>query len=409
MNSRHTFIDLFAGSFALSEGFVRNGFLPVGHVEVNSDACYTIKTRIAYHYLKNVNMLKQYAGYLKGDLSREQLYSLVPEYLFQTVLNEEISNNNLKKIFGLIDHSLQMHNKKAVDVIVGGPPCQAYSLIGRHRQNIEDDPRNMLYILYGRFLNYYSPKIFIFENVPGILSASDSYYFNNLRKYFRKLGYNVHWQTMNASDYGVLQNRKRIIITGIRKDLNYTEPKFEIIENNWTTKYIFSDLGELKSGEGNMIGKYSGRTNLYLSSTGIRDGIRTITHHITRPHNVNDLAIYKIAIEKFHEGKRLKYNDLPRKMRTHKNTTSFLDRFKVVSDKGFSHTVVAHISKDGHYYIHPDIKQCRSISVREAARIQSFPDDFYFEGSRTSAFSQIGNAVPPLLANAIAKTIMKII
>lgn len=125
--------------------------------------------------------------------------------------------------------------------------------------------------------------------------------------------------------------------------------------------------------------------------------IFSLTQHIARMHNENDREIYETAINMWNNHKqRLKYTDLPEINRTHKNLKSFLDRFKVVSaDLPFSHTVVAHIAKDGHYYIHPDITQKRSLSVREAARLQSFPDNFFFEGPRTSAFTQIGNAVPP--------------
>ena len=140
----------------------------------------------------------------------------------------------------------------------------------------------------------------------------------------------------------------------------------------------------------------------------LRNGVDFVTQHIARPHNVRDLKIYQIAINKWlNESKRLKYPDLPSALKTHKNEKAFVDRFKVVDINGLSHTMVAHIAKDGHHYIYPDTKQVRSISVREAARIQSFPDDYYFEGGRTAAFRQIGNAVPPLMAKEIACQIKK--
>ena len=126
-----------------------------------------------------------------------------------------------------------------------------------------------------------------------------------------------------------------------------------------------------------------------------------------RPNNnERDLKIYKVAIDKWlTKSERLKYPDLPKRLKTHKNESSFTDRYKVVDINGLSHTMVAHIAKDGHYYIYPDKNQVRSLSVREAARIQSFPDNFYFEGGRTAAFKQIGNAVPPLMSNKIATKI----
>ena len=114
---------------------------------------------------------------------------------------------------------------------------------------------------------------------------------------------------------------------------------------------------------------------------------------------------FEIAIQKWKKNERLKYPELPERLKTHKNQKSFVDRYKVVDANGLSHTMVAHISKDGHHYIYPDTKQVRSLSVREAARIQSFPDDFFFEGGRSAAFRQIGNAVPPLMAREIAKVI----
>ena len=139
-----------------------------------------------------------------------------------------------------------------------------------------------------------------------------------------------------------------------------------------------------------------------------------LTQHVCRPHTEQDKEIYRIAVGQLNDGDRLDYASLPKRLKTHNNQHSFFDRFKVVDAKAlYAQTVVAHISKDGHYYIHPDILQNRSISIREAARLQSFPDDFYFEGvkkgkNRTAAFKQIGNAVPPLMAQTLAKTISRL-
>ena len=150
----------------------------------------------------------------------------------------------------------------------------------------------------------------------------------------------------------------------------------------------------------------------YLEKFGIRGCMNFTTQHIARPNNQNDREIYVMAINKFlRTGKQLSYKDIPADHQTHKNKVSFLNRFSVVDPWGCSHTVVAHIAMDGHYYIyhnwHPTADNVRSITVREAARLQSFPDDFFFEGSRSAAFRQIGNAVPVLLAYNIAEQLKK--
>jgi len=195
----------------------------------------------------------------------------------------------------------------------------------------------------------------------------------------------------------------------VKKKFNF--PELQKVENKWQIKKdLFYDLPYLKPGDELNIVKYTKPINEYLRTTEIRNGIDIVTQHITRNHNKRDLEIYSIAIDKWvNEKTRLKYSDLPARLQTHNNTEAFLDRFKVVDPIGHSHTMVAHISKDGHYYIYPDSKQIRSISVREAARIQSFPDDYFFEGGRTAAFKQIGNAVPPLMAKAIAMKISELL
>jgi DNA (cytosine-5)-methyltransferase 1 len=405
------FIDLFAGAGGLSEGFIKAGFFPIAHVEMNKDASDTLRTRTAYHYLKEKNRIDEYYDYLKGHIDRKELWSKLPNELLNSVFNTEISSETIPYLFEKIDELVKKEN---VDLVIGGPPCQAYSIAGRARdpKGMTDDPRNHLYKYYIQFLDRYKPKMFVFENVPGILSANNGEYLKMIFDSVREVGYELNYQVLNAKDFNVLQDRKRVIIIGWRKDLNLKYPVFKQSEPKYTIlNDLFSDLPKLKNGEGNMgVVNYAKSTSNYLKETEIRNGIDFTTQHIARPNNENDLEIYRIAVEKWvNENKRLNYAELPQRLIKHSNTKSFSNRFQVVNHGGVSHTVVAHIAMDGHYYIHPDINQNRSITVREAARIQSFPDDFYFESSRTAAFKQIGNAVPVLMAKGIAEKIKEIL
>jgi DNA (cytosine-5)-methyltransferase 1 len=201
------------------------------------------------------------------------------------------------------------------------------------------------------------------------------------------------------------------VLVGWSKDVDGEYPFPSKKEHKYLVSDILKDLPSIKSGEGENVMGYAGPPNDYLRTSGIRYDWNILTHHIARPHNERDITIYKKTINAWKKAsERLKYTDLPEELQTHKNKKSFLDRFKVVAgNKKHSHTIVAHIAKDGHYYIHPDIEQSRSLTVREAARIQSFPDDYYFEGPRTARYRQVGNAVPPLLAQGIAQKIREML
>lgn len=418
MNKRMNFIDLFAGAGGLSEGFIQAGFEPIAHVEIEKSACNTLKTRAAYHYLKSNNKYKIYVSYLKGEITREELYKRVPNEVLESVINAPIGDENNKEIQNHIDNYL---GRKKVDLIIGGPPCQAYSFVGRSRSKtkMEGDPRNYLFIQYAKYLEKYKPKMFVFENVLGLKSAKGGHYLQEMEKIFNKKGYKIKLHTLEAKNFGVLQNRKRIIILGWQKNRNINIPELEDLafKNDYLVQHLLEDLPAIKAGEGiDKFLHYKTERTGYLKSYALRNGIDILTQHVARPHREQDKEIYKIAVQKWEKKQeRLNYNDLPEKLKSHNNRTSFFDRFKVVAaDLPYSQTVVAHIAKDGHYYIHPDIKQNRSLSVREAARLQSFPDDYYFEGekegaNRTAAFKQIGNAVPPLMAKKIAEELFKVL
>lgn len=399
------FIDLFAGAGGLSEGFMKLGFKPLAHVEMDKYACQTLLTRTMYWELKKLNKESIYNDYLEGKITRDKLYSFLPKKLSNVVINREISKQTIDNIFEVIDNNMKLLGERKVDIIIGGPPCQAYSLVGRARDPFgkENDPRNYLYKQYIKFLERYKPNLFVFENVPGIKSAGNGAFFQAMKDDMQNSGYTLEAQVVDASNHGVLQRRKRVILIGWKKGSNMKFPDIETMIGSYQVSDLLNDLPKLQPGESLDRSKYVTEASDYLKDTGIRTG-NFVTQHITRPHNDRDREIYRLVIEAWEkDGIRLKYTDLPEKLRTHKNLKSFLDRFKVVGGNSpFCHTMVAHIAKDGHYYIHPDKQQLRSLSVREAARIQSFSDNFFFEGPRTAVFTQIGNAVPPLLSEKIA-------
>ncbi|MGC8646952.1 MAG: DNA cytosine methyltransferase, partial [Thermoplasmata archaeon] len=252
---------------------------------------------------------------------------------------------------------------------------------------------------------------FIFENVPGITSAENGKLWADIKSYFLKSGYSLDFRLLNAYDFGVLQNRKRIIIIGWKSEYDLRFPEFEKDKNveKYRIKDLFSDLPFLRSGDKLYIGKYTSNPSGYISEYGIRKDDDILTLHLTRSVNERDGRIYRFYIESWlKERRRPEYDELPDELKTHKNRKIFRDRFKVIApDLPYSQTITAHLEKDGHYYIHYDINQLRSISVREAARIQSFPDNYYFEGPMTSMFRQIGNAVPPIMAEKIAVELRK--
>lgn len=416
---KYKFVDLFAGAGGLSEGFIRAGFEPIAHIEMDHHACDSLRTRAAFHYLKANNKLSIYEQYLRTKKEKTNgswLWNQVPKNVIDTVIEEAIGDVTINGIFEKVD---KLCNGAKVDIVIGGPPCQAYSVAGRARlgKKIEKDPRNDLYKYYVRFLERYSPEMFVFENVLGIRTAKNGEPFMDLQRLVKELGYEIMPVEQVASEHGVLQKRHRMIIVGWKinrpgSDIptTYAYPYLEKEEMPYTImRDLFCDLPERKAGEGELCGvvEYTKSLNEmeYLRKSAIRGTLNFTTQHIARPTNANDREIYRQAVLMWQSGERLNYAKLDPSLQKHKNKETFKNRFCVVDPNGVCHTVVAHIAMDGHYYIypnnHPTIDNVRSITIREAARIQSFPDDFFFEGSRSAAFKQIGNAVPVVLAEKI--------
>ena len=440
-------VDLFAGCGGLSEGFKQAGFDIIAQVEMDRWACETLRTRHLYHGLKAAGKSYLYHRYLREEVGREDILERFPdlrESISHRVIQAALGKDRTEQILQKIKASRKYHGASAIHVLLGGPPCQPYSLAGRARDpfRMENDERHYLYTHYLEILESLQPDFFLFENVPGLFTARarDGEMFRRVLDDFLSLkaSYEImpplaevsgepYNYILNSADFHIPQSRKRLILIGYRKTLESKNPGIknmfkrlqkQAIKNRkggyLTVRDAIGDLPPLKPGEGNdsWFCPYNSNINLTSYQRRMRRDSPGILNHKARTHMESDLERYRFFIEHHRNGSgpaRLPdlMKERPDLVPHHRHLDKFLDRFKVQWWDYPSSTITAHISKDGHYYIHPDINQCRSFTVREAARCQSFPDNFKFEGPRTEQFRQVGNAVPPLLAETIGKYIHK--
>jgi len=399
MAKQFTFVDLFAGCGGLSEGFLKLNFKGLCHVDFDQNACKTLANRLKDYNISNEEILK-------------------------TVLTRDLTKHET------VEDILECSKDIEVDLLIGGPPCQAFSTVGRaqDKNSMKNDSRNYLYKHYIEILEKLNPKIFVFENVTGLLSSKPDgeRIFPLIVKEFKKKGYDVYDNpkdiVLNSVHYGVPQIRKRVILIGIRKDLNISSQEvYDLIEKTHyastdedkmgrkkfrTVKDAISDLPAYFPGEGEEeIEFFSKSENEYIRL--IRDKSNNkLYNHTTRKHNVLDRERYRILSQNKWQLKDL---NRVRPDLVHYDPKHFVNRYTVQEYDKPGRTVVAHLYKDGNLFIHPDSKQERTFTVREAARIQSFPDDFKFLGARTHQYKQVGNAVPPLMSYQIAKAIKKVL
>lgn len=398
---KYKFIDLFAGCGGLEDGFLQTNYYEcVSSVEWLKPQVDTLRKRLKEKY----GVMNSDEKVLHFDIQRE-------EELFHGWSNDVQ--------FGA-SSGLDYYVKKAkgVDLIIGGPPCQAYSIAGRVRDEngMKNDYRNYLFEHYLSVVKRYRPKIFIFENVPGILSAKPNgkKIIEIIEEEFKKNGYIIsnHIQkygVVDASKYGVPQRRKRVILLGVRSDLGDVNDLYSMIDSFYEEllpKYQQKEITvEEAIGDLPRITPILDEKNRNGKKAYIYD--KSIDRHIPRYHNLRDMNIYKMLAEDIEEGNN-KYTNATAITELYEKevgSKSPIHRYHVLRKDEPSTTIIAHLYKDGNRFIHYDSRQARSITPREAARLQSFDDDFDFIGSQGSVFQMIGNAVPPKLAYAIGKAV----
>ncbi|WP_109809223.1 DNA cytosine methyltransferase [Sphingosinithalassobacter portus] len=497
-------VDLFAGPGGLAEGFAaikddkgKRPYQIALSVEKEPSAFATLRLRSFFRQFEDTP--ETYYAYISGKISRDQLVAAHPREWKAASDETAMLELGTEKATAWLDPILDGISASASigTILIGGPPCQAYSLVGRARnRGIQDyvpeaDHRHFLYREYIRILQRLEPVAFVMENVKGMLSAKisgesmidrivedlksaggkpDSYVLLPLVANQRS-GHVRH--VIRVEDFGIPQARHRVILMGIRADVfsrsgidpvkspsltsRPTRPSVASVlagmpnlrsglskiadsPDAWRQAVVraFKDASTASRRDGGWLTQVAKRlveysrefeaaTNLpprsstevtpladnFLAAWLADDRLLALPNHESRGHMQGDLARYAFAAT-FAEvfDRSPKADEFPKGLApNHRNWTSgkFADRFRVQTWNSPSTTVTSHISKDGHYFIHPDPKQCRSLTVREAARLQTFPDNYFFEGNRTQQYVQVGNAVPPLLAKQIGELLLEIL
>ena len=397
------YLDLFAGCGGLTEGFLKtNLFEEIAAVEWQKPQVETLRKR-----------LKDKWGYVDSETSVLHFDIQREEELFNGWEDEKFgSSNGLDEL---------VNNADGVDVIVGGPPCQAYSIAGRVRDEngMDDDYRNFLFEHYLKIVNRYRPKVIVFENVPGMLSAKPGgiVVTDAVREGFKAVGYDIvsdlkKYTQVNAKDYGVPQNRKRVIIIGIRSDLMSLTTNIENLLIEFYEKILPKYKSEKEYTVFDAIGDLSKFIPIYDEQSHssrkayihVENSGKVLSSHKPRYHNIRDMETFHILARDIESGAE-KYKDSKSISLLYEEkvgSKSPIHRYHVLRKNQPSTTIIAHLKKDGNRFIHFDSEQSRTLTPREAARIQTFDDDFEFIASQGASFEMIGNAVPPKLAEAIA-------
>lgn len=497
MNRRVPVIDLFAGPGGLSEGFSqakRSDGEPIFRVglsiEKEATAHRTLALRAAFRSLQETNRLSAYYQYVRGEIDLAGFLAKPNVAAAFELASKEAKCAELGKTSPRqVDEWITVARRKAGEwVLIGGPPCQAYSLAGRSRRandaSFAGDEKHFLYREYLRIIARHEPAVFVMENVKGLLSASHSgqsmfvRMMEDLSSPKRGLRYDVRSFIANdaglglspndyviqAERFGVPQRRHRVILLGVLtghmsgcNDLLETGRGVSLSnvigslprirssvsgdldsQDTWQSalaktpsllrgwahplrdKVIERIVAAIQGTPSSLGGKFleCADTSVYgspaLDRWLVDDRLEGVLQHQARAHMASDLQRYMFAAAFASVTERSpRLRDFPlRLLPKHRNASQadapFEDRFRVQTEWGPSTTVVSHIAKDGHYYIHPDASQCRSLTVREAARLQTFPDNYFFEGNRTQQYTQVGNAVPPFLARQIANVVASV-